>query len=74
MLQRLHGGVTRARIMPLNPDPSDLGACYVWDDGAEQPRPRRDDEVTLDGGLDPSEYNLFVLLPNVGVSRSHFVA
>ena len=60
--------------MPLNPDPSDLGACYVWDDGAEQPRPRRDDEVTLDGGLDPSEYNLFVLLPNVGVSRSHFVA
>ena len=41
--------------MPLNPDPSDLGATYVWDDGAEQPRPRRDDEVTLDGGLDPSE-------------------
>ena len=36
LLQRLHGGVTRARIMPLNPDPSDLGACYVWDDGAEQ--------------------------------------
>ena len=44
MLQRLHGGVTRARIMPLNPDPSDLGATYVWDDGAEQPRPRRDDD------------------------------
>ena len=53
--------------MPVaNPTPADLGDVYVWDDGAEAPRMRRQDEATVDG-VDPKEYNLFVVCPAIGV-------
>lgn len=52
--------------MPVNPFPDDLGAVMVWDDGAEAPRARREDEITT-GGVDPDAYNLFVVAPAIGV-------
>ena len=51
-----------------NPTPADLGDVYVWDDGAEALRMRRQDEATVDG-VDPKEYNLFVVCPAVVGAR-----
>ena len=53
--------------MPANAAPHDIGAVAVWDDGAEGPRARRQDEVT-EAGADPSTYNLFVVCAAIGVS------
>ena len=55
--------------MPVNPLPADFGSVAVWDEGAEAPRPRRDDEITI-GGSDPSSYNLFVIAPAIGVRNA----
>ena len=54
--------------MPDKSQPADLGAVSVWDEGAEAPRPRREDEVTV-VGRDPKEYNLFVIAPAIGVRQ-----
>ena len=60
----------RAAMPNANPTPADLGEVYVWDDGAEAPRMRRQDEATVDG-VDPKEYNLFVVCPAIGVRTEH---
>ena len=57
--------------MSVNPLPGDLGDVAVWDEGAEAPRARREDEGTQPG-VDPESYNLFVLAPAIGVSLPAF--
>jgi hypothetical protein len=66
LVRRPRGGVSAA-AMPAYAAPRDIGAVAVWDDGAEAPRARREDEVT-EAGADPSTYNLFVVCAAIGVS------
>lgn len=50
-----------------NPLPADLGAVWRLDEGAEEPRPRRPDEVT-EVGDQQVEQKFFIVAPAVGVS------
>ena len=57
-----------ARCTMSNPAPADLGCVWRLDPGAQEPRPRRQDEVTAAGEETQQDY--FVIMPAVGVSRS----
>jgi hypothetical protein len=49
-----------------NPLPSDLGSVWKMDGDAEEPRPRRPDEVTDAGNESKQDY--FLIHPSIGVS------
>ena len=54
--------------MSTNPLPCDLGAVWVFEEGAEAPRPRRDDEATV-SGTEPDQ-DIFLIRPVIGVSAA----
>ena len=55
-----------ARNTMSNPLPSDVGAVFVLDQGADEPRPRRPDEATEAGEAEEQDY--FIVHPGIGVS------